>query len=157
MSFRATLSMLLIMKRLCWTCITLGRKKCSHSSNPTTRVSLGYPTPSLSGWRTNTQRYRQRQSHEDERGELTPGLPSPVPLLRNQHADANNNAGFLVPVRLVWGKPVVAEGAVGNPKLLPGEVVVHRRYGAEVVVFFAPLKVDDLSFLCYWWSRFRQR
>ena len=74
-------------------------------------------------------------------------LPSPVPFLRNQHANPDDNAGLLVPVWLVRGKPVIPDGAVGNPNLFLCEMVVHRRNGAEVVMLFAPLKMDDLSFL----------
>ena len=76
-------------------------------------------------------------------------LASPVPFLRNQHTNPDDDAGFLVPVRLIRGEPIVAEGAVGNPNLILGEMVVYRSNGAKVMVLLAPLEVDDLSFLCH--------
>ena len=74
-------------------------------------------------------------------------LSSPVPFLRYQHANPDDNAGLLIPVRLVWGKSIVPDGAIGNPYLLLGEMVVYRSNGAEIVVVLTPLQMDNLSFL----------
>ena len=74
--------------------------------------------------------------------------PSPsVPFFCYECTDSDNDPCLLIPIWLCGRQAIIPYGAIGYADVIFCEVVIYRGHGAEIIMLFPLLQVDDLSLL----------